>query len=73
MACLTCPSTECEKWLYRPRPMERQTHELRALDASIDQRFDRWNFERIGHMVTQGATDVADRVCCLGDGRVCCP
>jgi hypothetical protein len=73
MARLTRPLTEREKWLSGLRSMERQTRGLRASDASVDRRFDRWNFEHTGHVATRGVTDVADRVCCLGDGRVCCP
>jgi hypothetical protein len=72
MARLTRPLTGREKWLSEPRLMERQTRGLRASYASVDRRFDRWNFKRTGHVATRGVTDVADRVCCLGDGRVCC-
>jgi hypothetical protein len=59
--------------LTRLRPSSDGRAASVATDASVDRRFDRWNFERTGHVATWGATDAADRVCCLGDRRVRCP
>jgi hypothetical protein len=51
------------------RLLVRRTLGLFSTDAFVDRCFDRWNFERTGHVATRGATDACDRVYCPWPGH----